>query len=103
MSYCPMCGSKLFIIARGTFSGSGVDDRKIREIAEQLGERFRKALEEARKGYTTWRLDVSFVACAPCKRLFMSYGERGFYLDILGKLTNHAIALLVAEGIKGEK
>jgi len=105
VSYCPKCGSKLFLIARGSFSGSSeADDRKITEIA-QLGERLSKALEESRKGkgWGKWLLDVDYVVCVPCECLYMVYGKRGYYFDILGSLTDYTMALLVAGGIKGEK
>lgn len=95
--YCPECGSKLIILADGTFEAVP-DERLFKQLIEK-SEQWKRAWEETLKRDFK-RLSVEFVICGKCMRLFMVYGERGYYFDILGRLTNDAVARLVADKLK---
>jgi hypothetical protein len=100
MTYCPKCGTKLICIATGIFSCRGGDDRLIKELLEK-SEKWKRAWEERVRSSTFEpRMDVEYLVCGNCKVLLMGYGHQGFYFDILGSLTDEAVALLVAGKLK---
>jgi hypothetical protein len=85
-------------IAEGSFTVGSCDERLFKELMER-NERFRKLLDEIAKEFSR-TVNVYFEACVTCKRLYMTYAHRGWYLEIIGSLTDEATALLIAGKIK---
>lgn len=102
--FCPRCGTKLLLLAEGRFYPSEPDESLVKELVKK-SEKWKKLWEETMKEarWGSKSIDVEFLVCVPCKRLLMSYGRRGFYFDILGTLTDEAVATMVADKLKGEK
>lgn len=95
--YCPACGSKLILLAVGSVSKG--DDTKFGELLDKH-ERFSKVMKERPHPFISSGIRVYFVVCVKCKRLMMNYGTNGHYFDILGTLTDEALALMVANSMK---
>jgi len=94
MSYCPICGTKLIILARGHFYEDTWDDVASMVVSGVWSKRWKKYIEsKGRLG-----AELYFVVCVKCKFLYAVWGELNF--QVLGKLTDEALALMTVNSIK---
>ncbi len=75
--FCPSCSMKLLLLAMG----------------------FGKVEPEE-----TVNQDLRYYVCRKCRKLLMKHehGKGGYHFKILGSITDESLALLIADGIKGE-
>ncbi len=72
--FCPECGLKLLYLAKGygKVEPTETENQKLR-----------------------------YYVCGSCKRLLQKYGKSGYHFNILGTITDEALAVIIADSIKG--
>jgi len=102
LTHCPSCGNNMIIVAQGTISKK--DDERIINQLSETNEQLKRTLDASKViGWGEKEISTSYEACVTCKKLYMIFGIRGYYMDILGQFTDDFIAHVVTTTLKGNE